>query len=80
MRSMLSSCVSIHYTVIRRQIKVGSEICDSVFVVSEDAYDALPDERKDEIQQQLMHALDSLSDEPGLRTPRGVSWNTWRIV
>lgn len=52
---------------------------ESVFVISDDAYDALPQQKKDAIHQQLTNALDWLSDEPGPPTRTGVNWNTWRI-
>jgi hypothetical protein len=50
-----------------------------VFVISEDAYKAVPQERKDELQQQLMRALDWVSDEPSPPIQTGISWKTWEL-
>lgn len=52
---------------------------ETVFVISDDAYEALPHERKEQIQQQLTRSLDWLSDEPSPPTQSGINWNTWRI-
>jgi hypothetical protein len=55
---------------------------ESLFVISEDAYDALPEKRKAEIHQHLMDALDSMfkgTDGRQPSPPRGISWDTWRV-
>lgn len=55
---------------------------ETVFIESDDAYNALPEKRKDEIQQHVMDALNSMMNaHHGWRSspPRGISWDTWRV-
>lgn len=53
---------------------------ETVFVISDDAYGALPQQQKDAIHQQLTRALDWLSDSPGPPTRTGINWNTWGVI
>lgn len=54
---------------------------ETVYAESDGAYEALPDQRKDEIQQQVLNALDSLFKATDGRPPHPqvVSWDTWRV-
>lgn len=53
---------------------------ETVYVISNDAYEALPQQQKDAIHQQLTRALDWLSDEPGPPTRTGINWSVWGVT
>ena len=49
-------------------------------MISDDAYDTLPQQQKDAIHQQLTRALDWVSDDPGHPIRTGINWNTWGLT
>lgn len=53
---------------------------ETVIVISDDAYDTLPQQQKDAIHQQLTRALDWVSDEAGHPIRTGINWNTWGLT
>lgn len=73
-------------TAIRRELRRHNlrgrthHFEETVYVISDDAYEALPQQQKDAIHQQLTRALDWLSDEPGPLTRTGINWNTWGVT
>jgi hypothetical protein len=75
--------VAIRGEMRRHQLRGRTYLLgETVFVESDDAYDALPENRKDEIQQQLMDALDHWFDPTGDNDPpltRVIRWDTWRV-
>jgi hypothetical protein len=51
----------------------------TVHVMSQDAWDALPKDRKDDLRQGLIQALTYLSDDRDSPSQTGINWDTWRV-
>jgi TRAP-type C4-dicarboxylate transport system substrate-binding protein len=47
-------------------------------VISQDAWNALPPDRQNELSQSVVRALDWLSDDQDTAKPIGIHWDTWR--
>lgn len=49
-----------------------------ISVISQDAWNALPPDRQNELSQSVVRALDWLSDDQDTAKPIGIHWDTWR--